>query len=254
MARKREHVHEDHVDESWLIPYADLLTLLLALFIVLYAASNVDKVKYNEIAAAFNEVMGPSGIVGFIHGIEEGGFTLPFPDAGLEEGGGEGGNEDRDIEDLQLVLMDLLEEAGLEGQVVTSIDERGLIVSMSDAVLFDSGSAEIKPEYREVLIGVGEAMNRLHNFIRVEGHTDNVPMNSAMFPTNWELSVGRAARVVRLFIEEANVPSYKLSAVGYGAYRPVADNDTVEGRAENRRVDIIILSSRYNVLEQQHPH
>jgi chemotaxis protein MotB len=247
MAKHRAELHEEHADESWLIPYADLLTLLLALFVVLYASSNVDQEKYNAMAEAFFDTIGVGQ--GFVTDPDNV-FIPPYrEEPNLSDGEGK---EQENLENLQALLNQMLAEAGLEGQVSTSIDDRGLVISMSDAVLFDSGFADIKPQYREVMVRVGQTVNRLTNFIRIEGHTDTVPMNSAIFPTNWELSNGRATQVLRLFEEEANVDPKKLSAVGLGEHRPVAENSTVEGRAKNRRVDIIILSSRYNVLEEQH--
>lgn len=246
MAKHRGEAHEEHMDESWLIPYADLLTLLLALFIVLYASSNIDQEKYNAMAAAFyNQI------------VEGGGLTyIPFLAKPADETSppdeGQAVTEQESMEALQQMLEQYLAENGLESQVSTSIDERGLVISMNDAVLFDPGSGVIKPEYRDVLIKIGETINMLNNYIRIEGHTDSVPMSSDIYPTNWELSLGRAASVVRLFIDESHIDPYKLMAVGYGEFRPIADNSTPEGRSKNRRVDIIILNSRYNALEDLH--
>ena len=138
---------------------------------------------------------------------------------------------------------------GLENHVTTAIDERGLVVSLKDTILFDLGSAEIKIETRNALIIIGQALNDLENHIRVEGHTDNLPIRSARFASNWELSAVRATTVVRLMSDSAGVPPEKLSAVGYGEYKPLESNSTPEGRAANRRVDIILLSGKYNQFE-----
>ncbi|MCL1982863.1 MAG: OmpA family protein [Clostridiales bacterium] len=239
--------HEDHADESWLIPYCDLLTLLLALFVTLYAASNVDKDKYEAIAESMkSQIVSGAGIT-FVPGISEG---HPMPVAEPTEDDGSAAEEMQKLKDLEATLQAYLAENGLGAVVTTSIDDRGLVVSMNDAVLFDPGVANIKSEFHDVLVRIGVTINRLDNYIRVEGHTDSTPSNTQMYPTNWELSVGRAASVVRIFINEAGIAPNKLMAVGYGEFRPIADNTTEAGKSKNRRVDIIIMDSRYNALEE----
>jgi len=246
--RRRGEGHEEHMDESWLIPYADLLTLLLALFIVLFAASNVDKQKYEAISSAFQSSI-----------MSGGGLTyIPRPvSPSKEEEEGKTDLDQAELERLQLEAMQqtlqiYLEQSGLAAEVTTSIDARGLVISMNNALLFDSGSAQIKMEYRDILVQIGQTIDQLDNYIRVEGHTDIVPTNSDRYPTNWELSNDRAAKVVRLFQEVSGINPEKLMAVGYGEYKPVADNLTPEGREKNRRVDVILLNSRFDILEKHY--
>lgn len=246
MSKHRGEQHEEHMDESWLIPYADLLTLLLALFIVLYASSNIDQDKYNAMKDAFTEMIMEGKGMTYIPSLAQKPETRP---PSQEEA--IGATEEERMEALKEELDSYLAQQGLEDQVSTSIDDRGLVVSMSDVSLFDPGYAAIKPEHRDVLVRIGEQVNRLSNYIRIEGHTDTVPQHSEIYPTNWELSCGRAASVVKLFTDESNIEPVKLMAVGYGEFRPIASNDTLEGRLKNRRVDIIVLSSKYNALEEQ---
>ena len=248
MSKKhRGGMHEDHADESWLIPYCDLLTLLLALFVTLYAASNIDKDKLEAIAQSMqNQILSGASIT-YMPGISPGN-PMPQPDA---EDDGSAEEEMESLRALEEALQQYLVANGLETVVTTSIDDRGLVISMNDAVLFDPGIAEIKSEYRDVLVRIGQRINELKNYIRVEGHTDSVPSNTQVYPTNWELSGGRAASVVRLFIDQARIDPQKIGYMGYGEYRPIADNATPEGRSKNRRVDVIILNSQYNALEQQ---
>lgn len=251
---KRSEEHEEEVGEGWLLPYADLLTLLLALFIVLFASSQVDQQKFKAMANAFTNAI--NGGAAFE---ENGNFTdldeLPMPPlipADDNAYTNVGGNELLALQALQNQLEKFFEENGLTGSVTTNIDERGLVISLRNAVLFDSGKADIKKDYENALVSIAGAIDKLENYVRVEGHTDNVPMGqSDQFPTNWELSTARACSVVRLFISDGGMNPDKLVSCGYGEYRPVADNATAEGRAQNRRIDIIVLKSKYSSLEQQ---
>jgi chemotaxis protein MotB len=247
MSKKhRGELHEEHTDETWLIPYADLLTLLLALFVILYASSNVDMQKLQEMQDAWvNEMNNGGGLSSFMVV-----RTTPADETAPDESD-EPMSEDQSLEELEAILKQMLADQGLQDQVNTSIDDRGLVISMNDAVLFDPGYAVIKDQYRDILVRIGETIDRLPNYIRVEGHTDDVPQSSEQFPSNWELSTGRATSVVRLFADYAEIAPEKLMAVGYGEWRPISDNLTPEGRSKNRRVDVIILSSRYNILENQ---
>lgn len=131
------------------------------------------------------------------------------------------------------------------------IDMRGLVIRLNNAIFFDSGSAEIKKQSEDTLVEVAGLLNTIDNYIRIEGHTDNVPIRRSTYPSNWELSTARAVSVVKLFINKCNFSPDKLIAVGYGEFKPVADNSTAEGRAQNRRIDIIVLSAKYNNLEEQ---
>jgi chemotaxis protein MotB len=268
MAKRKKKKHqEEEAGEAWLLPYSDLMTLLLAVFIVLFAVSKVDQTKTEQMAEAFRENMITNGGGGILE--NDGSSVVPlYPDGsdgeyqlsvGADAQNNTVGENSTDLleqgelnhlEELQSNLDTLFEEEGVDNFVTTSIDNRGLIISLNNTILFDSGSSTIKPENENTLLKIANTINSLDNYIRIEGHTDNIPISTSTYPSNWELSAARATSVVRLFIEKCNIDPGKMVAVGYGEFKPIADNSTDEGRSKNRRIDIIILSERYNTLEE----
>lgn len=209
----------------WLLTYADLITLLMVFFVIMYAMSNVNQQKLAALAGSLS--------IAFNQG---GGSVVPMPGTGTGLGG-TGNALEQAGEEIAADVQGLAET----GQIRVFENERGIIVSLQGTVLFDTGSAEIRPEAKRVLGTVAKTLKGLRNYIQVEGYTDDVPINSAMFPTNWELSTRRASNVVRYFVEEQGLPPERFGALGYGEFRPLYDNSTEAGRAKNRRVDIIIL-------------
>ena len=147
-----------------------------------------------------------------------------------------------EFESLYESFQELLGDEELAGATDIFMDERGLVVSFKEKLFFDIGSAEIKPEARDLLRRVGEILRRGKNQIRVEGHTCDLPIRTDRFPSNWELSVSRATNVTRFLIEQAGVTPERLAATGYAEFRPIAPNDSEENRVKNRRVDIVLLS------------
>jgi chemotaxis protein MotB len=244
MSKKKKHKpHEEEGGEAWLLPYSDLMTLLLAVFIVLFAVSNIDKAKSEQMAAEFSEQM--------MNKSYNAASAVEVPNAtptgtAIQQIK----NEMDKMEALKAELDAKLKDQNLTSSVKTSIDERGLVISLNNAIFFDPGSAELKIDTEETLLEIGNTISVMNNYIRVEGHTDNVPMNSSLYRSNWDLSAARAANMVRLLTGQTSIPPERLIAVGYGEYRPVADNSTEEGRAKNRRIDIIVLSEKYDDLEQ----
>jgi chemotaxis protein MotB len=258
MSKKREHVHqEEEAGEAWLLPYSDLMTLLLAVFIVLFAVSKIDAEKAQQISEQFSGTMMNKGYeTGVSSGagssgneVQTGGPLNIETQSELESFLGE--YELRKLENLKTELDTKLHNQGMDQSVSTMIDMRGLVIRLNNAIFFDSGSAEIKKQSEDTLVEVAGILNTIDNYIRVEGHTDNVPIRRSDYPSNWELSTARAVNVVKLFIDKCNFSPDKLIAVGYGEFKPVADNATAEGRAKNRRIDVIVLSSKYDNLEEQ---
>lgn len=242
MRKKNKYTHhEEENGEAWLLPYSDLMTLLLAVFIVLFAVSQIDVEKAKQMTEEFSEKM----MTQSYNESERDGRENP-----ADESKQNAKNELQEMEALKAELDEKLKNENLTASVTTGIDHRGLVISLSNAILFDPGSAEIKKDYEGTLLEIAEMISVMNNLIRIEGHTDNIPMNSALYPSNWDLSVARAANVVRLITKKSNASPEKLIAVGYGEYRPIADNSTAEGRAKNRRIDIIVLSDKYNSLEE----
>ena len=249
--KKKAPKHEN--SERWLLTYSDLITLLMALFVILYASSNVDVTKYKQISASFSEAL---NIVSTNSGGQE------IIDTGMETGTGEDSAGTTDASQTATVLTEeqklaivkqkvdaLINSSDLKGNATTEIAERGLTIRFVDNIIFDSGKADIKPDFEKRLISLSSILNGVENYIRVEGHTDNVAINRGLFTSNWQLSTVRAANVVQFLVEGGSVNPSKLSAVGYGEYRPIKSNDTEDGRAQNRRVDIVILNSKYNDSE-----
>lgn len=258
MSKKKKHAHqEEEAGEAWLLPYSDLMTLLLAVFIVLFAVSQVDAEKAKQLAGEFSETMMTEGY--YNSTIKNEGAQNPTSSKtegqqskdSKSKDKKESKNEDQQMKELKAELDAKLQSDHMTSNVTTKIDKRGLVVSLNNAMFFDPGSAVVKKENEKALLDIAEKVNTMNHFIRIEGHTDNVPMSSELYPSNWDLSTARASNVVRLLISKSHVKPEKLIAVGYGEYRPIADNSTAEGRAKNRRIDIIVLSEKYNDLEKQ---
>lgn len=229
------------MSESWLLPYADLMTLLLALFIVLFASSSIDESKLEKLSAVFNEIF-----VGG-HGIMDSSSPTPMPVPTPEQNSGENEENDSYIEDRKSLgeIQDRVEEYiavhELENQFDTKMTDEGLLVTIRDSILFNPGRADIKEEYLPIADELAELLVfDPPRHIVVTGHTDNVPMNSAQFASNWDLSVMRAVNFLKLMSENPEIDPRLLSAKGYGEFQPIASNDTVEGRNQNRRVEILI--------------
>ncbi|NLY88915.1 MAG: flagellar motor protein MotB [Firmicutes bacterium] len=213
----------------WMTTYSDMVTLLLTFFVMLFAFADIDKAKYEQIAESLRGAL--KGMPSILETPQRDFSVLePIPMVTPE------------FESLYESFHELLGDEELAGATDIYMDERGLVVSFKEKLFFDIGSIEIKPAARVLLRRVGEILSRGKNQIRVEGHTCDLPIRSQRFPSNWELSVGRATNVTRFLIEEAGIAPGRLAATGYAEFRPVAPNDSEENRAKNRRVDIVLLS------------
>ena len=259
-ARRRKHVaheeaHENH--ERWLITYADMITLLMVLFIVLYAIGQTDLKKFEELKAGLNDGFGAGSADAIDNITAAGGDGVLNGSASpveleavqaleREEAAAELAQAEQNrFEEAQATIQSDLATAGLDGTVEFRLEERGLVVTIVvDNVLFDIGSASLRAEGQSIIDHLGPSLGRLPNPVAIEGHTDDTPIRgSGAYATNWELSTARATSVLRYLAESHAVPADRLSASGYADQRPVASNDTPEGRSRNRRVEIVVLST-----------
>lgn len=245
---KRKKKHEEHVDESWLIPYADILTLLLALFIVLFAASDVDAKKFKAISESFNvELQGGTGLLDQSAPVELDTDTSPFaiiPEEGMTEEMLEDLEAVRDRKELgefQEKIELYIDEKGLSPKLQTELTDKGLMLTINEGVLYQSGSADIDEQAQTIASELSELLvSDPPRMIYIEGHTDNVPAVGGEFESNWELSSARAINFMKILLENGDLDPRKFSATGYSEYQPIAGNDTKEGRAQNRRVEVLI--------------
>jgi chemotaxis protein MotB len=241
MKRKKE-AEKDNA-ERWLLSYADFITLLMIFFIIMYSMSVVDAQKYKQLSSSLN-----SALAGDNQKIEGGDQGSPVEDVKLNDP--EANATQEDMAKLMEQVNQLINEKGLQNEVTVNMGEIGVWITFKDFVLFDSGSATIKPEMVGTLVELGKILTTVNNYVRVEGYTDNVPISTSTFSNNWDLSVMRASKVLEIVVSQAGFPPDKISAIGYGEYRPVAPNDTDENKAKNRRVDIVILKTTFNATEK----
>lgn len=226
MKRKGKHEAHDN-EERWLLTYSDLITLLLGLFVILYAMSKIDAGKYAEFVNAMEGVFGsPKGVMTGQGGVVQ----APVPSVQSER--------QKIIDELRSAMH--IDEHKLP--ITITVNERGITVHIMEEMLFASGSAVIISSSLEELDSLAKALQGLRNDIRVEGHTDNVPINTEAFPSNWHLSVARAVNVGYYLIQHHGLNPERVSVVGYSEYRPLVPNDSPENRSRNRRVDIVILT------------
>jgi chemotaxis protein MotB len=268
--RARRRAPDEAIEEpskAWLDSYADAMTLLLAFFILLYASSLIDERKFFDFKVGMAEALGnPTPVIDQSSGILDGGdgvtSQLITPDAGStpreEQSAAEEGAEADDplagvnditpenAQDLVDKLQQRVDELGVADYVEIINDPKGVIVRFDSQVLFRSGAAQILPDGVIVLGAVAEALASIDNLLVVEGHTDNVPTDGSEWPSNWELSATRATTVLRYLTDLGSVPEARVSAAGYAATRPQASNATPEGRARNRRVEIVVVVAPMN--------
>jgi chemotaxis protein MotB len=256
MARRKRR-EEEHPDERWLVTYADVLTLMFVLFMVLFSISIVNTSKFDMLKETLQDAFS-SGLVAGGESVlpsAEGRTPTPVVDGSVSIGpslptlGGidlatapaEQGLETSQLEAARRAIEERARAAGLAGNVTASVDERGLVVRLeTDGILFASGSAALTPAGASILNPIAHSLRALPNPIRVEGHTDPNPISTAQFPSNWELSGARASAVVRSLAGDG-IPDSRLQFAGFGSTRPIARNDTAAGQSRNRRVEILVL-------------
>jgi chemotaxis protein MotB len=256
--RKRQRAHANH--ERWLVSYADFITLLFAFFVVLYASSQVDQRKVGKLALAIQIAFQELGVFPASNTQIPLDIDEPMPFSTVQavqnvkrsaelgrispstEDALSAASEETDLNTLQTELQDALRGEMALHQVAMHRETEGLVVSLREFGFFDSGSANIKTESLPAVDRIASILAIRTCRLRIEGHTDNIPIHTAQMASNWELSTARATELVRLLIVRHRFAPERLAAAGYAEYHPIASNLTAQGRAQNRRVDIVILN------------
>jgi chemotaxis protein MotB len=245
--KRKPPEHANH--ERWLVSYADFITLLFAFFVVMFAISQVDAQKLGRFVQSVNVAFEMKGVFpeSDPHPIQldpsaGGGLGIRPNIAPPKITVQAGMVPSRRAQQVRRALESMPGMSRLEGKVHVRIDQRGVTVSLSEAGFFDTGSAQVREDAVPMLRDLAEALKVAESPIAVEGHTDNVPIKTPLYPSNWELSTVRATSIVRYLIEQQGYDPLRLSATGFAEYRPVGDNASPEGRTQNRRVDIVILT------------
>jgi len=228
--RRHKEGEQDNL-ERWLLTYADLITLLLGLFVILYASSQVDMSKYKEVVSAFESIFGGGASGGAVSG-ERGLMSNPSPQQNAKTSS-----------QLERKVEAAVGQALKQGGAMITTDERGVTVHFLEKFMFDPGDAVIKTDAYPVLDTLGFLLESIPNMIRIEGHTDNTPINNERYPSNWHLSVARALNVGYYLLQHYSIRPEKIAIIGFGEYHPLVPNDTEFHKAQNRRVDIVILNS-----------
>jgi chemotaxis protein MotB len=259
MPRKK---HEEHVNhERWLVSYADFITLLFAFFVVMFASSQADKGKAQQVSDSVTKALdgdkAVTAIAAVLGGTKD---NTGQGNAQMHGPGGEKRIEPPKKEDKLAELLPSLNVLSKElkteidaGRIQVSMEQRGLVISFKQAALFPSGEDAISPDSLPSLDKVASAMMKIPNPVRLEGHTDSRRINTPRFHSNWELSTARSIALLEIFTHKLHVPEGHISVAGYADTAPVASNETEEGRARNRRVDIVILNEQGVLAEPTKP-
>jgi chemotaxis protein MotB len=255
VARKPRHPeHENH--ERWLVSYADFITLMFAFFVVMFASSQTDKSRAQQVSDSVKDALDKGGVAAAIHEILGG--TVDEKGKGNAQMKGPGGSEPRNVKPPVAIaellpsmqyLSRALETEIRQGKIEIHFEPRGLVVSLRQATFFPSGEDSIDPNTYPSIEKIAQTIRELPNTVRLEGHTDSVPIHTARFRSNWELSAARGIAMMELLSERFEIPRQRMAIAGYADTAPLDSNDTEEGRAHNRRVDVVILNQRNIVTE-----
>ena len=228
VVKKKESREESHDNvERWMVSYADFVTLLFCFFTAMFAISNVDTNKLGKFVDSMRTAFDVPGSGANAFTVIEGVQVIIPSNIETES-------------EVRHMLSALLKES--EGAIDVKSDSRGVVISVADNLFFETGSADIKGASKEVFDSLATVLTKLPQMIRIEGHSDNIPIKNASYPSNWELSASRAINVAKYLIDAHGIQPERLSTTGYAEFRPITSNDSPDGRAKNRRVDIVIMS------------
>ncbi|WFR56076.1 OmpA family protein [Anaerocolumna sp. AGMB13025] len=257
MMKKKKEKKEN--GERWLLTYSDLITLLMIFFVVLYSISNINKDEYKQLAASLENALGSSGtsadgsVIPKGSGILDGGTGLTSPE--IQENGetdngnsvqdnngnGSDGISKKEFTKLRTELYNAIKDSDLKDELKITVEDKGMVITLPNDILFDSGEAEVRTEMKPILDKVAQLINRIDSPVQIEGYTDNVPVNNSKYKSNWQLSAERAANVVYYLVDNDSVKPERLEVIAHGENNPVASNKTAKGRMRNRRISITIL-------------
>ncbi|QDY84993.1 flagellar motor protein MotB [Paenibacillus polymyxa] len=261
MSKKRHEPHEEHADESWLLPYSDLMTLLLALFIVLFGMSSLDAKKFETMAQSLSSAFsGGTGVLdhsaanpssqSMDMGKNKEQVSQPLKSKATSTSDLQkqlAQREEEDLKKLKKQMDQYIQNNGLATLLNTKLNQSQLMITISDNALFSSGQAEVKPEARKLAKSISSMLQQFPGYdVIVSGHTDNVPISNSQFPSNFDLSAKRSLNFLRILLLNPQLNPTKFVSIGYGEYRPLASNQTGEGRSKNRRVEISVLRKYQN--------
>jgi chemotaxis protein MotB len=228
---KKNHSDEEENLDRWLLTYSDLITLLLGLFVILYASSKIDVEKFKKFSTALSEKFGMISIEAPIDIVMVDSIKLPPIDQ---------------LEEIKQNIFDAVSPLSEKDGLKFERNQLGLVISFSDRVLFEKGKADLKQSSFSLLRAVGSELRNIDNDLLLEGHTDNTPINNSQFPSNLHLSMYRAINANYFFLNDCKIPPERISVQGYAEFRPVKPNDTEENKAMNRRVDIVIIDNKFD--------
>jgi chemotaxis protein MotB len=248
MRKKKPPAHENH--ERWLVSYADFITLLFAFFVVMYASSQADKGRAKAVSEAVEKALEDGKLPtiaailgGTVDDKGKGNDAMKGPAIKTKEPDKKPPEKKLDdlMPPLKVLTLDLKNEID-KGKLQISLEPRGLVISLKEAAFFDSGDDAIRTSSYPIIAKLASVICKLNNPLRLEGHTDSIPINTARFHSNWELSAARSIAMLELLSTKFSVDRQRMAIVGYADTTPVDTNDTEEGRARNRRVDIVLVS------------
>lgn len=233
--------------ERWLLTYSDLITLLMTFFVVMYSLSSINLNKFTQLANSLGISLGTKYVIG------DKTSTLPIDNNMINNINKNSKTQQKNNNTnnegvIEKKLQSYIEANHLSSYITLYSDERGIVISLQEPLLFNLGSADVLPQSRKVIDNISKVLKTIPNYIRVEGYTDDIPINNEKYKSNWELSAARATNVIQVLVEDGINPE-RLIAVGYGQYKPVVPNTSEENRKKNRRVDIVIMKSDYNKWE-----
>ncbi|WP_083521158.1 flagellar motor protein MotB [Alicyclobacillus kakegawensis] len=252
-SRRSSHRHGGHVsNERWLITYSDLITLLMIFFVIMYAMSKVNQVKFYTLEQSLAQALhqshdmltgsGKSSLIQSANPTDAGHHLVAPAKVATTSQGAVGNQQDQALNRLYEQIREYIQSHHLQNTVLVLNTVRGVQVTFPDAVLFPTGKATLTPHAKSTLKALVPFLKKVDNNIVVEGYTDNRPIHNSQFPSNWELSAARAIGVVHFFADNGIQPE-RLSGTGYGPYHPVAPNNSDANRQKNRRVNIVILKN-----------
>ncbi|WP_244834843.1 OmpA family protein [Clostridium sp. BJN0001] len=244
MARKKKNEGGGLTGNEWLGTYSDCVTLLLTFFILLYSMSTVDLKKTRAISNAFNVMNGNPSTSILEYDSDDGKAPIigGEAEADLEEKAKYNTNKEQTKKEMYENVKQYMDQNDLNSAMTVSMDSKGVVLQLRDNVLFESGQADLIPSSIAILDKVNTLISTMPNNINIEGHTDNVPISSSRYPSNWELSSARATSVLRYFVDEKGQIPQRFAVSGYGEFNPICENNSDENRAKNRRVNILIIS------------